>query len=161
MISEVYIAPPPTPRFRRFLNGLISAVVAWLALVLIAAIYAFVMSLIQHSGDFMQLPWWIVPAMMSVYATAFVFSTWITVLLPVHFFAQQNSPLRRWPIYTLLGVLSGAGVMICFLGIRYSLSVTSMLFVASFCGAITCLIDARLWNRPSREFQRMKKPNKP
>jgi hypothetical protein len=144
MISETNTNQQRTHLRRRILGSPISAVSAWLALILLAAIYGLIGSLFQTSGGYLQLPWWIVPAMMSVYATAFVSSAWLIILLPLYLLAPRHSPFWRWPICTFCGALAGAGVMLCFQGLHYSLSSSAMLFVASFSGATTCLIGALL-----------------
>ena len=142
MISETNTNQQRTHLSRRILGSILSALAAWVALIFLAAIYGFAWSLFRTSGGYLQLPWWIVPAMMSVYATAFVSSTWLLILLPVYLIARRDSPFSRWPLCTLCGALAGAGVMLCFLGLHYSLSISGMLFVASLSGAATCFIGA-------------------
>jgi hypothetical protein len=78
-------------------------------------------------------------ALFAAVAAAFVFGTWIVVLIPLYLFVPLRSSFWRWPKCTICGAVSGAAIMVV---IGNGME-PQILFVyaglAAMAGGVTCL----------------------
>lgn len=130
---------------RRILGSALSAFVGWLALnVFVAGVLAVEALLGTRSIN----GWWVGAAFIATYSVAFVFATWLVVLLPLYFLVPSRSVLWRWPICTFCGAIAGALIMFGFYGPN-PLDSGSMLMIvlAAATGGATCLFGALTTHR--------------
>jgi hypothetical protein len=88
---------------RRFLGALVSFVVAWLFLQVIA------LTFFHTRGAY--LLWWADPVYFAVGSFPFVFLPWLVVFVPLYLFVSPRSVLWWWPVCTACGMAFGGLLM--------------------------------------------------
>ena len=93
---------------------------------------------------------------MAIYSAAFVFATWLVVLLPLYILVPRHSVVWRWPVCTLCGAVAGALIMFAFYGPHSPDSFSTVaIILASIVGGIACLFGAltadRFHHAPSQQ----------
>ncbi len=121
------------PFRRRILGSFVAPLTAWAAFNVFCVIMAFATS---HSSD-----WWVGPAFVAIYSTAFIFGTWLLVLLPLYLLIPQHSVLWHWPLCTGCGALAGAAIIVSWSAIFYPQATDRVYLgvLAAVIGGVTCL----------------------
>ena len=144
MNSNTSALSPRSSIARRVLGSFLSAFFGWFALNAFITIWT---TLQQHH----ERDWWLLPVFFGIYSAAFVFGTWIVVLLPLYFLVPLHSWLWRWYVCTPCGATSGALIM--YVWVRYtSPQATDWPFyviLAATTAGLTCLFGSLT----SRRFQ--------
>jgi hypothetical protein len=90
---------------------------------------------------------WAGVAVMGIFSGILILGTWFVALLPLYVLVPSRSVLRKWPICTLCGVVSGAIIMLIFGMITSPSTVPWHQYVpyctfAAVVGGITCLFGS-------------------
>jgi len=124
------------------LGSFLSALAGWVSVMLIEIISSSVTYWHLDPG-LRSTAWWYSPGFYAVFgavAGAFIFGTWLVLLVPLYLFVPSRSVLWHWPILTTCGAISGGLIMFAFcrLGSPQA-NWTAETCFAAIAGAATCL----------------------
>ena len=125
----------PAPLRRRILGSFLSALVG--LGVLVVTYYICAVAAHQSAGVGILI-------LAAIFGGAFVFATWLVLLLPLYLFVPRTSLLWRWPVCTVCGALAGPAIVFACYGqdsFRRSDFPTLML-LGTVTGAATCLFGS-------------------
>ncbi len=130
------------PKERRLLGSFLSALAGWISVMLIEIISSSVTY--WHSDSVLKsTAWWYSPgfyAMFGAVAGAFIFGTWLVILIPLYFLVPSNSMLWRWPTCTTCGALAGSTIIFIFCQVSSSQADwQSPTLLAAIAGGVSCL----------------------
>jgi hypothetical protein len=140
------------PNERPLLGSSLSALAGWVSVMLIEIISSSVTY--RHLDPALRsTAWWYNPgfyAVIGVVAGAFIFGTWLVLLVPVYVLVPARSVLWRWPVSSTCGVVSGAIIMWVFCHLNSpQADWKGPTLLAAIAGGITCLFASltRKWFR--------------
>jgi hypothetical protein len=140
------------PKERSVLGSFLSALAGWVSVMLIEIIFSSV-AYWHLDPDSRTITWWYSPgyyAMFGAVAGAFIFGTWLVLLIPLYALVPVRSMLWRWPVSITCGAVSGATIMsvICHLNSPQA-DWKGPTLLAAIAGGITCLFASltRKWFR--------------
>ena len=122
----------PAPLRRRVFGSFLSALVGLSVLVVsyyICAVAA------NKSADIGTL------IFVAVFGGAFVFATWLVLLLPLYLFVPRTSLFWRWPLCTVCGALAGAAIVCASYG-QHRPDFPTLMLLGTVTGAATCLFGS-------------------
>ena len=132
-----------SPLRRRVFGSALSAFVGWFTLNAFLLVWAFITRAEHRSSPPIPNEWLTGVAFIAAYSAAFVFATWLIVLLPLYLFVPLRSFLWRWPVCTVCGAAAGALIMFGFYGPNSPDTFSTVaIILASIVGGITCLFGA-------------------
>jgi hypothetical protein len=130
------------PKERSVLGSFLSALAGWVTVMVVEVIFTSVTY--WHSDpNLKSVAWWYSPGFYAAFgaaAGAFIFGTWLVLLVPLYLLIPARSVLWYWPVSTACGAMSGAMIMFVFCHLNSpQADWKGPILLAAIAGAATCL----------------------
>lgn len=143
------------PKERPVLGSFLSALAGWVTIMVVEVIFTSV-TYFHLEPKLKSTAWWYTPGFyfaFGVVAGAFIFGTWLVVLIPLYLFVPSRSALWHWPILTTCGAISAGSIMFAFCRlISPQANWTAETSFAAIAGASTCLFASLTRKRFCRKI---------
>jgi hypothetical protein len=140
------------PKEHLVLGSFLSALAGWVSVMLIEIISSNITY--WHSDQVLRsTAWWYRPgyyAVLGVVSGAFIFGTWLVLLVPLYVLVPVRSAFWCWPVSSTCGAVSGATIMLVFCHLNSpQADWKGPTLLAAIAGGITCLFASltRKWFR--------------